>query len=243
MTAAVGSMRTEGDSVAGTASLDPSQLLRIWLSPSFPVGSFAYSHGLEPAAARGLVSTADDLADWLAALIDHGSVRNDLILIAEAHDAIAGDDAARLATVNAMALALQPSAERHLETTQQGASFATTISAAWPCDAIANLRAVESLIAYPIAVGVAAAGHAIPKRDALSAYALAFAMNIVSAAIRLAVMGQTDGQRVLARLMPAIDRQAEAATHLTMNDLGGAAFSSDLASLEHETLYSRLFRS
>lgn len=228
--------RTAGQPTAG-------DLLRIWLSPSFPVGAFAYSHGLETAVARGLVSNAADLGDWLAALADHGSLGNDLILLAAAwRAAVAGDDR-QVAELNSIAVAVQPSAERHLETTQQGGSFAATIAAAWPCEAIDRLREPDRPIAYPVAVGVAAAGHAVPLAEVLSGFAVGFVMNLVSAAIRLSVIGQTDGQRVIAHLMPALARVAERAQAQSMDDLGGAAYSSDLASLEHETLYSRLFRS
>lgn len=220
-----------------------AQLLRIWLSPSFPVGSFAYSHGLEAAVARDLVTNAGELGDWLGALMDSGSVRNDLILVAEAWRAANSDDDGALVRLNAIAIAFQPSAERYLEATQQGGSFVATISAAWPFDPIETLRRLDVPVAYPIAIGAAAAGHEIPLPDVLPAYALAFAMNLVSAAIRLSIIGQTDGQRVMARLMPTIDRQAHETEGLTIDDLGGSAFSSDLASLEHETLYSRLFRS
>lgn len=239
-------MTNTGTAVAGGATnarSDAAQLLRIWLSPSFPVGAFAYSHGLEAAVARGLVSNATELGDWIAALIEQGSLHNDLILLAEAWRAANDIAFDKLHQLNAFAIAFQPSAERYLEATQQGTSFAATISAAWPCDAIETLRKQEVPIAYPVAVGAAASGHAIRRADALPAYALAFAMNLVSAAIRLSVIGQTDGQRVIARLMPVIDAQAVKAETSSLEDLGAAAFSSDLASLEHETLYSRLFRS
>ena len=237
---ATGTATTGG---ATNARIDAAQLLRIWLSPSFPVGAFAYSHGLEAAVARGLVTNASELGDWIAELIEKGSLHNDLILLAEAWRAANDITFDKLHQLNAFAIAFQPSAERYLEATQQGTSFAATISAAWPCDAIENLRKQEAPIAYPVAVGAAAAGHAIRLADALPAYALAFAMTLVSAAIRLSVIGQTDGQRVIARLMPIIDAQAAKAETSSLEDLGGAAFSSDLASLEHETLYSRLFRS
>lgn len=225
------------------AAGEAAQLLRVWLSPSFPVGAFAYSHGLESAVARGLVTNATELGDWIAALIDKGSLRNDLILLAEAWRAANTDEFGRIADINATAMAFQPSAERYLETTQQGRSFVATIMAAWPCASVEQLRNLDKPVAYPVAVGAAAAGHAVPAAETLSAYALAFAMNLVSAAIRLSVIGQTDGQRVMARLMPLIETQAAKAAASSLDDLGSAAFSSDLASLEHETLYSRLFRS
>lgn len=241
MTAAAPTAATRKD--RRTTHADGPQLLRIWLSPSFPVGAFAYSHGLESAVARGLVSNASDLAGWIAALIARGSLRNDLILLGEAWRLAAEGSFHGLAELNATATALQPSAERYLEATQQGGSFVATIAAAWPCEAVEQLRNLDKPIAYPVAVGAAAAGHAISLSQALSAYALAFAMNLVSAAIRLSVIGQTDGQRVIARMLPLLRAQSTEAEKSSLDDLGSATISSDLASLEHETLYSRLFRS
>jgi urease accessory protein len=226
------------------ASLDEVGLLALWLSPSFPVGAYAYSHGLETAVARGSVAGADDLAVWLGDLLRHGSLRNDLILATAAWQAGLAMDATRLDEINALALALQPSAERRLESVQQGTSFAAAIGAAWPCPVLARLTdSSAGEIAYPVGVAVAGARHGLGLAPLLVAFATAALQNAVSAAIRLSVMGQTDGLRLLARLAPDVTAAVRAATTTTLDDLGGAAFACDLASLEHETLYSRLFRS
>lgn len=236
-----------------SASLDPRLLL--WLSPSFPVGAFAFSHGLEQAAARGWVKDAATLQEWLRDLVQVGSLRNDLVLFACAWRAAARAETASLGDVNELALALQPSAERHLETRTQGNAFLATIIAAWPCD---GLDAVKQALtapdlrrdasgaadtAYPVAVGAVAAAHGIAVDAGLTGYAVAFASNLVSAAIRLSVVGQTDGQRVMAALLPDLESAAVAAVNSTLDDLGSATFRSDLAQLAHETQYSRLFRS
>jgi urease accessory protein len=231
--------------------------LMLWLSPAFPVGAFAYSHGLEKAVDAGWVRGRDGLEAWLTDLVAHGALRNDLILLAEAWRATAalerwcqshGADtagAARLAAVNELALALQPSAERHLESSQQGASFRQTIAAAWPHP---SLDAVEAALgtgstAYPVIVGATAAGHGIALAATLAAYGPAFIGNLLSAAIRLGVVGQTDAQRVMAALLPRLDALAQEVPTLTLDDIGGAVLRADLASLAHETQYSRLFRS
>ena len=117
----------------------PHALLQIWLSPAFPVGAFAYSHGLEKAAEFGWVRDRATLEPWLADLIVHGGLRNDLILLARAWTAIAAGDDKALAETAELSVAFQPSAERHLETTQQGRSFLSQISTAWPCEAVATL--------------------------------------------------------------------------------------------------------
>lgn len=223
-------------------SVDPR--LIIWLSPSFPVGAFAYSHGLELAADRGWVRNRDDLASWMADLVVNGSVRNDSVLLAAAWRAVAVTEYNALQDANDLALALQPSAERRLETVTQGNAFLSTLAAAWPADKLASVvTALSGDIAYPVAVGAGAAAHGIALGGVLRAYAIAFVTNLVSAAIRLSIVGQTDGQRVIASLMPSIGRVADDAFSSVLGDVGGATLRSDLASLAHETQYSRLFRS
>jgi len=98
-------------------------------------------------------------------------------------------------------------------------------------------------VAYPVAVAVAAAGHDIPLEPALEAFGLGFVSSLVSAAVRLGIVGQTDGQRVTAALVPQVRRLAASAIEASLDDLGGCAFRSDLAALRHETQYTRLFRS
>lgn len=221
----------------------PAQLL-LWLSPAFPVGGFAFSHGLEWAAEKGWVRDRATLQAWLADLVTLGSVANDLILLAATWRAVtAGDDAA-LREAAELALALQPSAERHLEAVTQGGAFVAQIDASWPCDAISRLEALQKgEIAYCTAVAVAAAGHGIGLGAVLTAYGLAAVSNLVSAAVRLGVVGQTDGQRTLAALVPMIEAAVRRASTAPLDDLGGACWRSDLASLQHETQYTRLFRS
>ena len=231
--------------IATTSMAEAGALpLLAWLSPGFPVGAFAYSHGLEWAAETGDVHDGASLFAWIEALILVGSARADAVLLAGAwRAAIAGDDRA-LADVAELACALQPSRERHLEATQQGNAFVSAIRAAWPTPALERLAACwDGDVAYPVALGVAAAGHGIGPRPMLEGFLLAFAANLVSAAARLGTVGQTEGQRVIAALMGTIAETAAMAQASTLDDLGSAALRCDLASLRHETQYSRLFRS
>jgi urease accessory protein len=218
--------------------------LMVWLSPSFPVGAFAYSHGLEWAFESGDLHDAVTLRDWLDALVSHGSLRNDLILFACTARAVEANDDGALVEIAELALALANSAERRLETVTQGNAFVAASRAAWPCAAIDRLKAVWSGdVAYPLAVATASAGHGLPLAASLEAYGLAFIANLVSASVRLGIVGQTDGQKITAALMPAVQAAAAAAEPATLDDLGGCALRSDIASLRHETQYSRLFRS
>jgi urease accessory protein len=218
--------------------------LMAWLSPTFPAGAFAYSHGLEWAHKAGDLADAAALRDWLAALIEHGAMRNDAILLAAGHRAALAGDRTRLGDIAELALAMATSRERRLETATQGSAFLRAICDAWPDEALERLRGTAtSDIAYPVAVAMAAASHGLPLGPTLSAFLLGAVSSLVSAAIRLGVVGQTDGQRVIAALMHAIRQAAALAENATLDDLGGCVFRSDLAALRHETQYTRLFRS
>ena len=211
--------------------------LMAWLSPAFPVGGFAFSHGLEWAYETGDISSAQTLSGWLEDLLRSGAFRSDAILLAHAHQAATETAVSEL---NELALALAGSAERRLETTTQGNAFLLTIGAAWNDVSITK---PAGDVAYPIAVGIVTAARGIALLPALEAFLLATISNLVSASVRMSVVGQTDGQRVIAGLLPAIRKTAEVASTATLDDLGGAAFRSDIAAICHETQSTRLFRS
>jgi urease accessory protein len=218
--------------------------LAVWFSPMFPVGAFAYSHGLEWAHEAGGMGNADDLRDWLATLVQRGALHNDTILLGAAYRGAVQGDAQRLAEINELALAMATSRERRLETATQGNAFLLAIRRSWPCASLDLLGGMsEEDVAYPVAVAIAAAGHDLPLDATLDMFCLGFVSNLVSAAIRLGIVGQTDGQRIIVALMPIIRETARDCASKDLDDLGGSAFRSDLASLHHETQYTRLFRS
>jgi urease accessory protein len=218
--------------------------LLLWLSPAFPVGSFAYSHGLEWAVEAGDIGDAATLRAWLSDLLHFGAPRADAILFACAFRAAYSSDWIALHEINALAVALAGSSERRLETSAQGAAFVSAMRAAWTCPALEHLPAAGGdPLAYPIAVGVAAAGHGLDLGLSLQAFVLSLFANFVSAAVRLGAIGQTDGQKTLAAILPDARRLAEEAAGAGLDDLGGCAFRSDIAAIRHETQYSRLFRS
>jgi urease accessory protein len=224
----------------------PAPLYRLlaWLSPSYPVGAYAYSSGLEWAAAAGDIADADSLERWIDVVIAEGGGFCDAVFLVHAHRAAAGGDDQGLGATAELAAAMAPSRERHLETTAQGGAFLAVTRAAWPCAALDRLAAICSgPCPYPVAVGVAAQGHGIAVNPVLTAYLHAFAANLVSAGVRLVPLGQTDGQRVLARLEATIAAAATHARETSLEDVGSGALRADLASLRHETQYTRLFRS
>ncbi|WP_216855974.1 urease accessory protein UreF [Acidisphaera sp. S103] len=219
-----------------TTTTDHRPLLNLlaWLSPAFPTGAFAYSHGLEWAVEAGDVMDGDSLLHWLTDVLVCGSGRSDTILLRHAHRAAA--DRAALQEIVALATASAPARERRDETLNQGRAFQL---------AVAPWTAIElpEDAPYAVAVGAAAGGRGVPEDDTAVAYLQAFATNLISAAVRLVPLGQTAGLRVLAALEPVILATATATADATLDDVGGCAFRSDLAAMRHETQYTRLFRS
>ncbi len=228
--------------------------LLVWLSPAFPVGGFTYSHGLEWAIEAGDVTSAATLEAWLADVLRHGAGRGDAIFLAQAHAATTAGDVARLADVVELAAAFQPSKERRLEATAQGAAFVRAVGDTWDDGGFARL--VESLSGHfapplwptipwthAVAVGVASAAAGLDAAAVVPAYVQAFAANVISAGVRAVPLGQSDGLRILRALGPVVRRIASEARGATLDDVGGAAVVADIASMKHETQYTRLFRS
>lgn len=217
--------------------------LLAWLSPGFPIGAFSYSHGLEAVAESGAVRDRASLQSWVAAVVIRGSGRIDADILREAHRAAAAGDLADLVAVNRRGLAYRATAELALEASAQGAAFLASCRTAWPDKFLAAWAAGGESVCYSAAVGAAAARAGIPLKAALIGYLQAMAANLVSAGLRLGIVGQTDGQRVLAALEPAVIDAASAAAKRDPGDFGSATFAVDLTSMAHETQYSRLFRS
>lgn len=213
-------------------SIEARQLLLLlnWMSPAFPTGSFAYSHGLEWAIEDGTVATATGLRSWIEDLMTRGSGWNDAVLFANCwrHEAV---------ELNELALALAASSERHLETTQLGRAFRIAASA-W----MLPVALAEGDIAYPVAAATACRAAGIDQTHALLAYLQGFGTALVSVAVRLVPLGQTQGLETLRDLMPAVAATAARAAHATLDDLGAIGIAADIAAMNHETLRSRVFR-
>jgi urease accessory protein len=218
--------------------------LMTWLSPAFPVGAFSYSSGIEWAVEAGDIGDAASLRDWLAAMLSDGTGFCDGVFLAHAHRAASSRDDAGLRDIAELASAFVPSRERQLETSAQGRAFIEIARAAWNCDGLDRMIAgCDGTIVYPVAVGLVSAAHAIPLEPVMHAFLHALASNWISSGARLVPLGQTDSQRVLASLEPVVVSTAKRALEASLDDLGSATFRADLASMRHETQYTRLFRS
>jgi urease accessory protein len=211
------------------------RLLLTWLSPAFPTGGFAYSHGLEWAVEAGDVVDEPGLQSWLHDLLLHGAPWSDCILLRHAHAAEPDD----LAALCELGTALAFGKERRLETVAQGTAFVRAVTI-WGGARIARL--VGRDIPYPVAVSAAAADNAIAAELVAAAYLQAIATNLVSAGVRLIPLGQTAGLRVLAALAPVLSQVTETTATATLDDIGTACFRADIAALRHETQHTRLFR-
>jgi len=201
-----------------------------WLSPAFPVGSFAFSHGLEQAVAAGEVRDAAGFADWIGPILSFGSGWGDAVLLSLAHR-----DAHPVADLAAIAAALAAGRERGRETAEQGAAFLRTTNAL--------LGTAHPPLPLPVAVGLQARQLALPTATVVALYLQAFAGNLATIAARIVPLGQTAAQACIAGLAPEITALAARAATAGLDDLASGAFRGDLAALRHETQEVRLFQS
>jgi urease accessory protein len=221
--------------------------LQSWVSPAFPTGAYSYSHGLEWAVEAGYINDRKSLVDWLDANLCYGSGRNEAIFFYQAWCCAMKHDRARLFETAELAAAFRGTSEFALESSQQAAACLTTLRQVWPDSLLDWLLEIlwEHQIQFVLAVvfGVRSARQGIPASLALPAFLQSYIANFVTAGVRLIPLGQTDGQLAIAELEQAVLTASMRAKNATIDELGSAAFMVDLASMEHETQYTRLFRS
>ena len=207
-----------------------SKLLNVmqWLSPAFPIGGFAYSHGLEWAINKGHVGNREELQKWISDLLEYGSLKNDAILIKLV---LQGSDPKE---INELAMALCPASERLSETQLQGGAFCKIMREVWSLE-------IDDLT-LPIALALAAKNQSIDQNLVLPAYLHSFCSNLISVAMRLIPIGQTDGQKTLRELSPLISDSVRADAKSDKDDLGSACFLSDVSAMQHEYLQPRVFK-
>ena len=201
-----------------------------WMSPAFPIGAFAYSSGLETEIAEGRITAASHLEAWLTDVCTYGAALSDVVLLNASYAASAKDRH----DVDAIARAFCPSAERLKETDLQGAAFCDTVNAIWSLEL--------PRYTYPVAVGAAAQAKQIPVEQTARLFLHASLSNLVSVAVRLVPLGQTEGQRILSNLSALIGDVCTEAAATPLNAISSSAFASDIASMRHETLETRIFR-
>jgi len=214
------------------------QLLQLMtlLSPVFPIGSFSYSHGLEQVVHEGFVTSRADMERWLHALLKAGSAWNDTVFLAVAWQEVKnGNNIVELAQ---LACAMAGSREREMETCMQGQAFLLATAEYGIAVPLTYQR-----LAYPVAVGIVAAGMGLELAAVAAAYLHAFISNLVQAALRLVPLGQKDGVKLMHAVENDILALSRQTPNLALTDLGSSALMSDICAMRHETLYSRIFRS
>jgi urease accessory protein len=236
-------MRIDAHSPGGDAGESGLLLLQAWLSPAFPVGGYSYSHGLEYAVEAGALNNRAALQNWIEGILLFGAGRTDALLIREIHRAVTAQEFERCDEIAAFAAAFRGTSELALEASAQGAAFLKALLAGWP-----ELVAAEPLRqwkrpVYAVAFGAAAAVAGIAVRSAIVTYLHAFCSNLISAALRLMPIGQSDGLVCLAGLSKTLPSLADALELVPFDDIGAAALMVDFCSMRHETQYTRLFRS
>lgn len=208
-----------------------------WVSPAFPTGNYAYSHGLEWAVEQGSLHDVQSLCLWLTALLEHGSLRNDLIFLKEAWDH--ATDEATLMELAAHVLACASSRERYEETLWQGEAFLRAASVWQPdCERLRRMIACP----LPVAQGLVFSRGGVKRDEALQAGAYGAVAALVAAVVKLVPLGQTDGLRALRHMECVIQRAVLETKGRTLADVGSACFAADLAAIHHETQRTRLFR-
>ena len=230
---------------AGTSALLPL----MWLaSPALPVGGFSYSEGLESAVDAGLATNEASCAEWLLDQLQLGLARCDLAVAAQAFKAWRRKDLAHITELNDWVRQTRESAEARQQTEQMGRSLLEWLrnggSASNAADArVAQLAALSPAPTWPVAFALAAAQTPAAPREALLAFAFGWAENMVQAAMKAVPLGQGAAQRILSRLADAIPHAVDHA--MSLGDSQRQAHTPMLAilSAQHETLYSRLFRS
>jgi urease accessory protein len=223
----------------------PLSFLRLqsWLSPTFPNGAYSYSHGLEWAVEAGHVHDRPSLVDWLEADLCHGSGRNEAVFFTEAYRSAIDDDRAKLMRVAEVAAASRGTSEFALESSQQATACLNTLRRVWSDPILDLFLEIKFQPVLAVVLGARSARERIPAGVALPAFLHSYVANFVIAGVRLIPLGQTDGQLAIAELEDAILSASAQGTGATLDDLGSAGFMVELASIAHETQYTRLFRS
>ena len=227
------------------STLTPASLLQlIWLaSPALPVGGFAYSEVLEAAVERAGVATESIASDWLNDQLQLSLARSDLPVVTQAIAAWRADDLLRVRQLNNWTLQTRETSELRAQTEQMGRSLVEWLRNHDGVDAAHVEACAELPPTYPIAFALAASQTGASVRDCLLAYAFGWAENMVQAALKSVPLGQSAGQRILARLGRDIPAAIESA--MALGDDERQSYSPMLAILssQHEIQYSRLFRS
>ena len=213
-------------------------------SPALPVGAYSYSQGLEAAVEKKIVGDASTALQWIGAMLEYSVAPMEAPVLLRSLAAWSTRDFAAIDSWNALFLASRETSELRAETVQMGYSLKKLLTELEGTneEARAHLARMEE-IAFPTSFACAVVHWQISAQPALVAYLWAWLENQVMAALKAVPLGQTDGQRMLLALGDRLGAIADRAAMLADDDLGSFAPGLALLSSQHETQYSRLFRS
>ena len=203
------------------------QLLQSWFSPSFPIGSYGYSHGLESLIEEKIIQNKSDVIDYLIGIIFNGSCKNDVIFIKYTYEGL---------DLNDYIMALCASKERKIETLALGNAFAKSLKDSWKFEIPGN-------VAYPIAVAKAGINFNISLKNLSLFYIQSFISNLINICVKHIPLGQKVGQDCIIETLPKIEKLIKDMKHFSMDDIGGINFVSDIHSIKHENLRTRIYLS
>lgn len=210
-------------------------------SPTLPIGAYSYSEGLEALVDGAKITSASGLERWLRQELCYGAARLEAAVMVRAYRATVAEDVSALTDWNRWLSATRETEELRSQSWQMGRSLLRLFQDLQK-DEIASLLLQEECN-FAIAFGIVAARWQIDEQSAILGYLHSWATNLISAGIKLIPLGQTAGQRLLLELGEAFEQSTQEILSLQDDDLSSCGWGLSLASMNHETLYSRLFRS
>ena len=204
---------------------NPLQILQIWFSSSFPIGSYVYSHGLEAMIEDKLIKNSDDILDYIKSILFHGTCKNEYIFIKSIYDGL---------DINDLAIASSPSKERKLETLKMGDAFRKVMNESWGFYIPPNT-------AFPICVGKAGLYFKIPFDQLIIFYLQSFTSNLINICVKHIPLGQKIGQDCVIESMVLIKNFLKKSINYNLDSLGGISFYGDIYSMKHENLETRMY--
>ncbi len=211
-------------------------------SPALPVGAYSYSEGLETLVDQGLIKSAADLQTWLIESLATGSIRIEAATLIRAHRAWTQGDQQNLIYWNHWLSATRETAELQQQNWQMGRSLLKLLQDLYPQSDWSGWSMKENwnmVIVFALAAGLAD----IDEYTAVLGYLHSWASNLVSAGVKLIPLGQTAGQKLVLQLAEPIKINADRSLTLPDDQLFSCSWGLAIASMTHETQYSRLFRS
>ncbi len=227
---------------------DFQALLRLLqlVSPALPVGAYSYSEGLETLVQSGAIANCAALEHWLTQELRQGAIRLETAVVARVYTAAIQQDFSTLTYWNQWLSAFRETEEMRQQSWQMGRSLVRLLQALQP----GTQTSVQTLITtcgepcnFAVAFGIAAAAWQIDRASANLGYLHSWTANLVNASVRLIPLGQTQGQQLLLSLYPQLEQTAIEILELPEEEFGSCSWGLAIASMTHETLYSRLFRS